>query len=93
MKRVMMVTMAAALIWTAVPSAQAQQQRGGFLGLIAGCCLGVRTSGAYNAGKEIHWREWIRVVVPLVPQIWDGLEGARGMTTADYAKQYGSMYY
>jgi hypothetical protein len=32
-------------------------------------------------------------VVNIVFAVWNGIDGMNGMTTADYAKQYGSMYY
>jgi hypothetical protein len=83
----------AILLGTLSPALAVNEKRGGFLGFVAGCCFGLRTGGAYNEGKEIHWREWISLVIPLIPQIWDGIEGARGMTTADYAKQYGGTFY
>lgn len=95
MKKSIMVLMITALILTA-GSIQANDAsakgRGGVMGFIAGCCFGTRAGGDYNSGKEICWREWVRVFVwPLM--IWDGIEGAQGMTTADYAKTYGSNYY
>ncbi len=69
--------------------------RGGFMGFIAGCCFGVRNGAAYNDGKEIHWRQWVMLVpvANIVFAIWSGIDGANGMTTEDYAKQYGSIYY
>jgi hypothetical protein len=70
---------------------QAAEARGGFMGFIAGCCFGVRAGAAYNDGKDIHWREWL-TLVPGV-SIWNGIEGASGKKTSDYAKQYGASYY
>jgi hypothetical protein len=69
--------------------------RGGLMGFIAGCCFGIRAGGDYNEGKEIHWREWIRIipVVGLIIGIWDGIECYNGKTGADYAAQYGSQFY
>jgi len=69
--------------------------RGGVMGFIAGCCFGVRTAGDYNEGKEVHWRQWVRVIpyVGLIFAIWDGVDGAGGKTTADYAAKYGAIYY
>lgn len=65
------------------------------MGFVAGCCFGVRTAGAYNDGKEIHWREWVLVVplVNVVMSIWNGIDGMNGWTTRDFAAQYGSSYY
>jgi hypothetical protein len=69
--------------------------RGGFMGFIAGCCFGIRTGGDYNEGKEIHWREWVMLIpiANLVFAIWNGIEGAEGVTTSELANRYGSMYY
>ena len=66
-------------------------QRGGFMGFVAGCCFGVRAGAAYNDGKNIHWREWITLIPGVA--IWNGIEGASGKQTSDYAKQYGSVFY
>jgi hypothetical protein len=96
MKKALMIAMASLLLAAAVPSAQAENKaRGGLMGFIAGCCFGIRAGGAYNDGKEIHWREWVSLVpvVNLVFAVWNGIDGMNGMTTSDYAKQYGAMYY
>lgn len=73
----------------------ANESRGGLMGFIAGCCFGIRAGGEYNSGKEIHWREWVMLIpyVNIVFAIWNGVDGANGMTTADYAKKYGSIFY
>jgi len=73
----------------------AEKGRGGAMGFIAGCCFGIRSAGAYNDGKEIHWREWVQLVpfVGFVFAIINGVEGSQGITTADLAAQYGSTYY
>lgn len=73
----------------------AQARRGGVMGFIAGCCFGVRAGGAYNDGKEIHWREWVRLIpyIGIVFAIWDGVDGANGMETSDYAAKYGPIFY
>lgn len=96
MKKALMIAMAGLLLATAVPSVQAvNKDRGGVMGFIAGCCFGMRAGAAYNDGKEIHWREWVSLVpvVNIVFAVWNGLDGMNGMTTSDYAKQYGAMYY
>lgn len=76
---------------TAAPSSG----RGGFMGFIAGCCFGIRAAGDYNEGKEIHWREWVMLIpyVNIVFAIWNGIDGANGVTTKDLASKYGAMYY
>lgn len=71
------------------------ENRGGLMGFIAGCCFGIRAGGAYNAGKEIHWREWVLLIpwANVVFAIWNGIDGANGMQTADYVKKYNSAFY
>ena len=71
------------------------ENRGGLMGFIAGCCFGMRAGAAYNDGKEIHWREWV-LIIPVANiffAIWNGVDGANGMTTADYTKAYGSTFF
>lgn len=65
------------------------------MGFIAGCCFGIRAGAAYNDGKEVHWREWVRLIpyVNIVFAIWDGVDGTNGMTSKDYIEKYGAMYY
>jgi hypothetical protein len=98
MKKIIACLLIASFVLVSVLPAQAASTgsgRGGFMGFIAGCCFGMRAGGAYNEGKEIHWREWIMLVpiVGLVVAIWNGIDGANGVTTKDYAAQYGAMYY
>ncbi len=98
MKKMLIVLVAGVLLASCIcvpVSNAAEGERGGLMGFVAGCCFGIRAGGDYNSGKEIHWREWLRIVpiVSLVVGIWDGIECAEGKTTADFAKQYGSMYY
>ena len=71
------------------------ENRGGMMGFIAGCCFGIRAGGAYNDGKEIHWREWVGLIpyVNIIFYIWNGIDGANGVSTKDYAAKYGAMYY
>ena len=40
----------------------AERNRGGFEGFLIGCCFGIRSGAAYNDGKDLHWREWIRLI-------------------------------
>ena len=92
MKKVIALILIAAFTLTALPvQAQGYAGRGGFMGFIAGCCFGLRVGMAYNDGKEVHWREWIRIFG--LPAIWDGVECSQGKTTTDFAAQYGAMYY
>jgi hypothetical protein len=71
------------------------EQRGGLMGFIAGCCFGIRAGAAYNDGKEIHWREWVMLIpyVNIIFEIWNGIDGANGVTTSDYVKKYGAAFY
>ncbi len=77
----------------AMTSSAMNENRGGGMGFVAGCCFGMRAGAQYNDGKEIHWREWISLIVPIVPQVWSAIDGANGMTTSDYVKKYGSTFY
>jgi hypothetical protein len=99
MKKIIACLLIASFVLVSVIPADARsgsgQTRGGFMGFIAGCCFGIRAGGAYNEGKEIHWREWVMLIpfVNWVFAIWNGIDGANGVTTKDYATQYGAMYY
>ncbi len=83
------------LLCAAVTSPALNENRGGMMGFIAGCCFGIRSAAAYNDGKEIHWREWVLVipVANIVFAIWNGVDGANGMTTSDYVKAYGTSFF
>ncbi len=83
------------VLGTAAPKASAEEGRGGVVGFIAGCCFGVRCAADYNDGKEIHWREIVRLIpyANIVFMIWDGVDGASGKTRADFAETYGSSYF
>ncbi len=96
MKKLMMVAVMGAVLGAGALSAPAiNTNRGGVMGFIAGCCFGIRAGAAYNDGKEIHWREWILLVpiANIVCSIWNGIDGMNGMTSKDYATQYGASYY
>jgi hypothetical protein len=83
------------LLGSATNTLAVNEQRGGVMGFIAGCCFGIRAGAAYNDGKEIHWREWVMLIpyVNIVFTIWNGIDGANGMTTPEYAKKYGASFY
>ena len=83
------------LLCAAGTSSALNENRGGLMGFIAGCCFGIRAGAAYNDGKEIHWREWVLIipVANIVFAIWNGIDGANGMTTADYSKSYGTTFF
>ncbi len=95
MKKLMVALVAATLIAGTVSTPAANPARGGFMGFVAGCLFGVRAGAAYNDGKEIHWREWVQLVpiANIVFAVWNGIDGANGWTSKDYATQYGNAYY
>ena len=97
MKKGLICLMVALFLSTSIQTVDAavQERRGGVMGFIAGCCFGIRAGAAYNDGKEIHWREWVTLIpyVGIVFAIWNGVDGANGMETSDYAAKYGPMFY
>lgn len=96
MKKIIVCMLVVAFLMSTVSFVSAESSgRGGFMGFIAGCCFGIRSGGEYNSGKEIHWREWVMLIpiANIVFAIWNGIDGANGVTTKDYAAQYGAMYY
>lgn len=95
MKKVICIALVAVFMLSASSAVFAGEGRGGLMGFIAGCCFGVRAGGDYNEGKEIHWREWCRLIpyVGIVFNIWDGLDGMNGVSSADYAAKYGATFY
>ena len=76
-------------------AAAANDERGGFMGFISGCCFGVRSGAAYNDGKDLHWREWALLIpfVGWVVGILNGIDGANGVTTKELAAKFGATYY
>ncbi len=96
MKKLIAFSLVALFILGSAPVVQAQQgQRGGVAGLFVGCCFGIRTAGQYNEGKDLHFRDWGRIIpiVNIVLAVWDGIEGAQGITTHDLQMQYGANYF
>lgn len=96
MRKILLSLMLAGFVLAAVgSSAQAVEGRGGFMGFIAGCCFGIRAGADYNSGKDIHWREWVMLIpyANFVFAVWNGIDGANGVTRAEYAAKYGSQYY
>ena len=94
MHKVMGMLIVAGLI-LAMPLTSEAQRGGGIDSLLVGCCFGVRTAGAYNEGKQLHFREWGRIIpyVGVVFAVWDGIEGAQGITTGQLQQNYGAVYY
>lgn len=96
MKKLAIALVMSALFMSSSLTAEAQYDgRGGIGGLLVGCCFGVRTAGAFNEGKDLHFREWARIIpyVGAIFAIWDGIEGAQGMTTTKLRQSYGAQFY
>ena len=94
MKAIAILLVALMALLAVAPGAMARDN-GGLAGGIIGCCFGVRSAAAYNDGKDLHWREWIRIVpiVSIIGVVFDAVDGMNGTSTADLANQYGSNYY
>lgn len=94
MKKIMIASLMVCLLFSAAPIAEARQP-GGVGGFFVGCCFGVRTAGQWNEGKDLHFRDWGRLipVVGLVLAVWDGVQGMDGITTADLAAEYGANFF
>ncbi len=96
--RKLSVLVLAGSLLMAVPmqtQAQAASGRGGLIGFVVGCCFGLRTVGQFNEGKDLHFRDWGRIIpyVGAVFAIWDGIEGAQGTTTTSLQATYGAQYF
>ncbi|MBR4190939.1 MAG: hypothetical protein IKQ55_13400 [Kiritimatiellae bacterium] len=94
MKKLAILLVALVALSTAAPAVVAHET-GGLGGAIIGCCFGVRSAAAYNDGKDLHWREWGRLIpfASFVFAIWDGVDGLNGRTTGNLASEYGASYY
>lgn len=92
-KAILSLALVAAMI-AAAPAVQARES-GGLGGGIVGCCFGIRTAAAWNEGKNIEVREWLRIVpiIGIVGAIWNCMDGWNGITTSDLRKQAGAQYY
>lgn len=95
MKKLCIASVVALMVLGTMPQAEVEAKPGGIGGLVVGCCFGVRTAGAWNGGKDLHFRDWGRLIpiVSVVLAVWDGIQGYEGITTADLATEYGSNYY
>ena len=93
-KLIVGIFLASILASTAVQAAPAQG-RGGFAGFFVGCCLGIRTGGEWNTGKDLHLREYLRIipVVSLIVGIWDGIDVAQGTTSVDLQARYPGNFF
>ena len=94
MKVIAMLLVALMVLVSFAPAAMARGNNGLAAGII-GCCFGVRSAAAHNDGKDLHWREWIRIIpiANIVGMVFDAVDGMNGMTTKGLADQYGSNYY
>ena len=93
MKKILAIALVAA-IFMAAPVAQAREA-GGLAGGLVGCCFGVRTAAAWNEGKNLDIREWLRIVpiASIVAVVWNTVDGWNGVTTADLRAKAGAEYY
>ncbi len=89
------IVMVMGAMLTAMPLSPPAEASGGVGGFLVGCCFGVRTAGAYNEGKQLHFRDWGRIIpyVGAVFAIWDGIEGAQGKTASQLRETYGATYF
>ena len=73
----------------------ADSNSGGVEGFLIGCCFGIRSAAAHNDGKNLHWREWIRIIpfANIVGMVFDAVDGMNGLSSKDFANQYGANYY
>jgi len=89
MKKIMMIGML--VVALASTSMAAEKQKGGFMGFIHGCCFGARGAAAYNDGLQTPAIEWINRL--LLANILSAIQGANGMTTEDFRKQFGKEFF
>ncbi len=94
MKKTLALALAATLMISAAPAVHAREA-GGVAGGIVGCCFGVRTAAAWNEGKNLDIREWLRIVpiAGIVAAVWNTIDGWNGVTTADLRAKAGAEYY
>ncbi len=98
MKKILVTSVAVLLLVGLMPQGEVQAARanpGGPGGLLVGCCFGVRTAGQWNEGKDLHFRDWGRLipVVNIVLAVWDGIQAYEGITTTELAEEYGSNFF
>ena len=99
MKKVIVMLAVISLVFAGLTSGASAGEvapgRAGVGGFFVGCCLGLRTGAAWNDGKDLHWREYVRFVpyVNYIFGIWDGIECAQGITTEDIQSRYGATFY
>lgn len=93
MKKFIVAALATATL--AMATTVQAREAGGLAGGIVGCCFGVRTAAAWNEGKNLDIREWLRIVpiAGIVAAVWNTVDGWNGVTTADLRKAAGAQYY
>lgn len=94
MKKIVCSLLAAAALVGSVTAAPAPG-RAGPIGFVVGCCFGIRTAGAWNEGKELHFRDWGRIIpfVSIVLAVWDGFDSYSGVTTKDLQTKYPGNFF
>ncbi|QTA92660.1 hypothetical protein [Desulfonema magnum] len=99
MKKLVAVCCIVALLVTLCPLASeakvSGREPGGLGAFFVGCCLGLRTGTEWNAGSQLHWREW-SVLIPyagLIIAVWNGIDCAKGMTAHQWAEKNGANWY
>jgi len=65
----------------------AENNKGGLMGGLYGCCFGLRGAAAYNDGKRATAIEWIDAL--LTAHIIAAIYGWSGDTTADLRAEFG----
>lgn len=95
MKKILTGSIIALSLLCIAPITNAAPQRDGVSGFVVGCCFGIRTGGQFNEGKDLHFRDWGRLIpfVNIALAVWDGIDGAQGITSKDLAQQYGESYF
>ena len=95
MKKFIAITVLAAVCTVGAYAQEVNRQPGGIVPGIIGCCFGIRAAADYNGGKELHWREFGRLipVFGLVCAVMDFIDGNNGLTREDIRKNYGSSFF
>ena len=89
MKKIMMI--GALVVVLASTSMAAEKGKGGIGGFIHGCCFGSRGAAAYNDGLRTPTIEWLDRL--LLGSLIAAINGAQGMTTEDFRKEFGKEFF
>jgi hypothetical protein len=93
---VVALTLVVALLAPLAAHAQsATREPGGARAFFVGCCLGLREGTEWNEGADPHWREWCTLIpyAGVVFSIWNGVDCAKGVTSHQFAEEYGANWY